>query len=69
MEALRIVLALLAIIPIAILIDAALHPTSLAEGTLSEMLYLIFGVPILIINIWAWVHPEIIQFFLFRKKE
>ena len=40
-----------------------------APGTLGELLYPIFGVPILIFNVWAWVHPEIIECYFFGKQK
>lgn len=64
MKKFRIVVGILAIIPVAMLVDAIfLNPASYGPGTLGELLYPIFGIPILIFNLWAWVHPEIIEFY------
>lgn len=32
--------------------------------SIAEMAYLVFGVPILTLNFWAWSYPEIIERFL-----
>jgi len=48
----------LAIIPIAMIVDSLLHPDNYGPGTLGELLYPIFGIPILTLNFWAWAHRE-----------
>lgn len=69
MKIFRIVVGVLAVVPIVLLVDALfLRPANYGEGSLGELAYLVFGVPILILNIWAWVHPEIIEFYFFGKK-
>ena len=67
MKIIRIVLAILAIIPVAMIVDSMLHPSNSGADTLSELVYLTCGIPILIFNMWAWAHPEIIEFFFFGK--
>lgn len=68
MKTFRIVVGVLAVVPIALLVDALfLHPANYGEGSLGELAYLVFGVPILILNMWAWVHPEVIEFYFFGK--
>jgi hypothetical protein len=69
MKTLRIILGMLAIIPIAMIVYSILYPANSGEGTLSEWLYPLFGVPILIFNMWAWVHPEIIEFYFWGKEK
>lgn len=71
MKTFRIIVGVLAILPIGMLVDALIfHPENYGLGTLGELLYPAIGVPILIINMWAWVHPEIIEyFFLGRDKK
>ena len=65
----RIVLAVMAIIPIALLVYNLIFPqTDYGGDSIGEMAYLIFGVPILILNFWAWAHPEIIELFLWGDK-
>ena len=70
MTTFRIVLAILAIIPVALLTDAIfLHPTNYGENSLGELAFLVFGVPILIFNLWAWGYPRIIEIYFFGKKD
>lgn len=69
MKAFRIVVGIFALIPVAMLVDSLfLHPANYGLGTLGELLYPVFGIPILIFNMPAWVHPEIIGFYSFGKK-
>ena len=66
----RIVLAILAIIPIVLLVyNLIFLRTDYGGDSIEEMAYLIFGVPILIFNLWAWGYPEIIEFYLWGDKE
>ena len=65
----RIVLAVMAIIPIALLIyNRIFLRIDYGGDSIWEMAYLIFGVPILIFNFWAWSYPEMIEFFLWGDK-
>jgi hypothetical protein len=50
MNTLRFVLAMLAPIPQAMILDSLFHPANYGPGTLGESLYPIFGMPILIDN-------------------
>jgi hypothetical protein len=69
MKTLRIVLGILTIIPLGLLADKIfLRPTDYDEQSLRGLAYSVVGVPILIFNIWAWVYPEIIEFYLFGKE-
>ena len=69
MKTFRIVVGVLAIVPVAMIVDAIfLHPANYGPGSLGELVYPVFGVPILILNMWAWVHSEIIEFYFFGKK-
>mgnify|MGYP003436152053 FL=1 len=68
MKIFRIVVGVLAIIPVTMLVDSIfVHPANYESGTLGELLYPVIGVPILILNMWAWVHPEIIELYFFWK--
>ena len=68
MKTFRIVVGILAIIPVAMLVDALfLHPGNYGSGSLGKLLYPAIGIPILIVNMWAWVHPEIIEFYFLEK--
>ena len=70
MKTFRIVVGILAILPIALLIDSIfLHPYLYGEGSLGELLYLAIGVPILTLNFWALEYPEIIEFYFFGKEK
>lgn len=65
----RIVLAVMAIIPIALLVyNLIFLRTDYGGDSIWEMAYLIFGVPILIFNFWTWADPGIIEFFLWGDK-
>jgi len=55
---------ILAVIPLALLVDHTfIHPADYEQNSQGEFAYTIFGVPILIFNLWAWIHPEIIEFY------
>jgi len=70
MKTFRIVLGILTIIPIALLADKIFfRPTDYDEQSLRVLAYSVLGVPILIFNLWAWVYPEIIEFYFFGKKD
>jgi hypothetical protein len=60
-KTLRVILGILAIVPLTLLTDSFLHPESYGEGTLGELLFPIFGVPIVIFNLWVWLEPEILE--------
>jgi len=69
MKTFRIVLGILAIIPLALLADHIfIHPDYYGEDSLQQKVYMILGVPILTFNLWAWIFPEIIEFYFFGKK-
>lgn len=60
---LRFVLTILVVVPIALLISHLIFERDFYGGdSILEMAYLILGVPILVFNLWAWHHPEIIEF-------
>jgi len=63
MKAFRIIVAMLAIIPLALLVD--LFFFQLVGYAIGELLYLSIGVPILTLNYWAWFEPELIEFYFF----
>jgi hypothetical protein len=71
MKTLRIVLGILAIIPLALLADKILfRPTDYDEQSLRTLGYSVIGAPILIFNVWAWIYPQIIDvYFLGNKKK
>ena len=66
----RIVLAVLAIIPIIILAwYFFLVGDSVGGDSIEEMVFTIIGIPILIFNFWAWYYPELIENFLWGNKD
>jgi hypothetical protein len=66
MQTFRITVGILAILPLAMLIDAIfLHPLLYGEGSFGELVFPIIGMPILTLNFWAWEYPEIIEFYFF----
>jgi len=68
MKSFRIAVGILAIIPLSMIVDSLFfHPEFYEYGSLGELLYPIFGIPILIFNMWAWIHPEIIEFYFLGK--
>lgn len=69
MKSFRTIVGILAILPMVMIVDSLIHPANYCEGTLGELLYPVFGVPILIFNMCAWAHPEIIEFYFFVKEK
>jgi len=68
MKTFRIIAGILAIIPLGLLVFHLIYERSTYDpNSIVEMAYLVFGVPILIINFWAWFHPEVIEFYFFGK--
>jgi hypothetical protein len=70
MKILRITLGILATIPIGLLVyKIAFYPTAYDEHLLRTLIYHAIGVPILILNVWVWLFPEIIESYFLQKKE
>jgi len=69
MKIFRIVLGTLAVIPVALIVDNFFfHPIVYYEEDSSRtLIYIAIGIPILILNMWAWIYPEIIEFYFFKK--
>jgi hypothetical protein len=68
MKTFRLILGILALIPLALLTDAILlHPDSYGENSAGELIYLACGVPILILNLWAWGYPRLIEVLFLGK--
>ncbi|MEP7134095.1 MAG: hypothetical protein ABI904_04095 [Chloroflexota bacterium] len=68
MKTFRILVGILAIFPLALLVDHIFLNGYFVEASLGEWLYLALGVPILTLNFWAWSYPEIIEFYVFGKE-
>ncbi len=61
----RIALAILAIIPIGLLVyNLIFLRTSYGGDSIEELAFVVFGIPILVFNFWAWYYPEMIESFL-----
>src|SRR5689334_6329594 len=70
MKSFRIVIGILAILPLTLLVDKLFfHPTIYDEDSLETLIYLTMGVPILTLNFWAWTYPEIIEFYFLGKEQ
>ena len=68
MKALRIILGVLAIIPIGLLAYIPSIPSNVyMEDSLATLAYLACGVPILIFNLWIWGAPYTMEDFLGTK--
>jgi|GEM_PF-2551681 len=63
MKTFRIMTGASTILPLAMIVDSFLHPANYGAGTLGELLYPLFGIPILTFNMWAWIQPEVIEFY------
>lgn len=61
MKTFRIVLGTLAIFPVAIIIASIMDAKLLMRHPEVEWAYLLVGIPILVLNLWAWDAPEIIK--------
>ncbi len=69
MKTFRIMLGILVIIPLGLMAYHILFEnTYYGDDSPVQMAYMILGVPILALNLWAWIYPEIIEFYLFGKK-
>lgn len=60
MRKFRIFLAILLIIPIGMIIYAFFHPVQDYSNSLMNYAYALIGIPILVLNLWAWDAPHII---------
>ena len=65
----RVILAVLALVPLGLLVESFLHPESYGEGTLGDWLFALLGVPILIFNLWVWIDPEIVESYFKGKRQ
>lgn len=68
MKTFRIVLGILAIVPIYLLVDSVSQPATYGEVTFGELVYLFLGTPISILNLWAWIEPEMIEHYFLGMK-
>lgn len=68
MKTLKIVLGILAIIPIALIIASIAEPKFIMHNPAAEWLFILVGIPILVLNLWAWDAPHIIKSMLGIKE-
>jgi hypothetical protein len=69
MKTFRIVFGVLAIIPITLLIGhISIPPNGYAEDSLFLVTYLVLGIPIFVLNYWAWIDPGLLEFLFFGKE-
>lgn len=61
MHKIRILLAILLVIPIGMIIFAFFHPVQDYSNSLMNYAYALIGIPILILNLWTWDAPHIIE--------
>lgn len=68
MNTFRVAAGILATIPFASVAYITLFlPPSASLNSIAELIYMVFGIPILIVNLWAWMYPEIIEVYFFGK--
>jgi hypothetical protein len=68
METFRIAAGIFAVIPLVLVAYLTLFLPSTRElDSWGELVYMLFGVPMLIVSLWAWIYPEIIEVYFFGK--
>ena len=68
MKTFRIAAGMLAVIPLVLIGYISLFsPVTFEPNTVGELVFLVFGIPVLVVNLWAWVEPEIIEVYFFGK--
>jgi hypothetical protein len=69
MKTFRLALGILAIIPLALFADKFIfHPAEYDELSIRTFAFMVFGVPILMLNYWAWFDHEIIEVYFLGKE-
>jgi hypothetical protein len=63
MKTLRILLGILALFPAVLLGEHIfIQPEDYyQEDSVKQLIFMVLGIPILILNLWAWIHPEVIN--------
>lgn len=64
MKILIIILRIMLVIPIGLMIWHLFWPNDM-----SELNFLVIGLPILIVNIWAWQEPDLLREFILGKEK
>jgi hypothetical protein len=69
MKTFRIMLGILAIIPLFLLVDQIVFQADYyRDDSLKQIAFLVLGIPILILNLWAWGYPSIIEAYFFDNQ-
>lgn len=70
MKTFRIVAGILTVIPLGLLTyHLSFETTTYDPNSVIEYVYLVLGVPILILNYWVWFESEMIEYYLSWKEK
>jgi hypothetical protein len=69
MKIFRIILGILAIIPVSFIVVAIADPKLVRHNPSLEWEFLLIGVPILVLNLWAWDAPGMVKKMFGMKHE
>ncbi|MFZ5856734.1 MAG: hypothetical protein ACOYZ6_07885 [Chloroflexota bacterium] len=61
MRTIRPILGFFTIIPLALIIASIADPKFASHNTAAEWAFILVGIPILVLNLWAWDAPHIIK--------
>jgi hypothetical protein len=68
MKTFRVAAGIFAVIPLVLVAYITLFlPSARERNSWGELAYMLFGVPMLIVNLWAWMYSEIIKVYFFGK--
>ena len=68
MKTFRIVACIIAMIPLVLVAYITWFlPLTKELNAWGELIYMVFGVPALIVNLWAWMYPGIIEVYFLGK--
>ena len=57
------------VIPLGLLVDHLfLAPLTYGGDSVGELAYMVIGIPICILNLWAWTDSEMIEFYFLGKE-
>lgn len=68
MKTLKIILGILAIIPVSLIIASIADPKFIMHNPAAEWVFILVGILIFVFNLWVWIEPEIIKT-IFGMKE
>ena len=61
MKIIKIILGILAIIPIGLIVASIADPKFIMHNPAAEWVFTLVGIPIFVFNLWVWTEPEIIK--------